>query len=306
MKKEHIYMYPKLSETDWNLFRLGGAGLGNILFTYARAVVYAAKDDRVKLIWPTWPSVKIGPILRNEKDKRFYLDLFRNNSKYICGIKKVLLRLCKKKVTEEQYRDAVDSCGKIVELVGFEGCFDSILQDSKIVKEDLVRNLAPKNKKAIEFRADNAICMHVRLGDFKRATMEQVLSGQNDASIPVEWYALILENIRKITGTCTKTYVFSDGSDEELTPLLSMENVERITFGTAIGDILAISNAGIFVASGSSFSMWARYLGRMTTIMLPNQVKQHILLETETNKEIEALESIPTQYEDLIRRILTQ
>lgn len=42
-------------------------------------------------------------------------------------------------------------------------------------------------------------------------------------------------------------------------PALSspMENVERITFGSAIADILALANAGIFVASGSSFSMWA-------------------------------------------------
>ena len=98
MNRKHIYIYPKLSEPDMNLFRLGGAGLGNILFTYARAVVYAAKNERIKIIWPTWPSIKLGPILRNEKDKRFYADLFKNNSGYISGLKKIVLRMTKKKM----------------------------------------------------------------------------------------------------------------------------------------------------------------------------------------------------------------
>lgn len=66
------YIYPKLSEKDCMLFRLGGAGLGNILFTYARAVIYVQKHENAEMIWPTWFSFKLGPILRHESDKRFY------------------------------------------------------------------------------------------------------------------------------------------------------------------------------------------------------------------------------------------
>ena len=32
------YLYPRLSQHDWNIMRLGGPGLGNLLFTYGRAV----------------------------------------------------------------------------------------------------------------------------------------------------------------------------------------------------------------------------------------------------------------------------
>lgn len=52
------YVYPKLSEKDLGFIRLGGAGLGNLLFTYARALVYA-RDHGCQMIWPTWPSVKL-------------------------------------------------------------------------------------------------------------------------------------------------------------------------------------------------------------------------------------------------------
>ena len=60
------YIYPKLSEKDGILFRLGGAGLGNILFTYARAVIYVQNHEDAEMIWPTWFSFKLGPILRHE------------------------------------------------------------------------------------------------------------------------------------------------------------------------------------------------------------------------------------------------
>lgn len=43
-----IIYIPKLSEKDCMLFRLGGAGLGNILFTYARAVIYVQKHEKRK------------------------------------------------------------------------------------------------------------------------------------------------------------------------------------------------------------------------------------------------------------------
>lgn len=298
------YTYPKLSEKDYHIFRVGGAGLGNILFTYARAVVYASKHENVKMIWPTWFSLKLGPILRGEKDKRFYNDLFRNGSGYIDGVKKTSLLLTKKKIKEKDALLNSDFDDKIIEFEGFEGCFEPIMQDSKIVYDDIVKNLAKKNIKALEFNGKDAICMHVRLGDFTRVTWEEVLSGKHCSSIPIEWYVGIGKELRRIAGKDVKIYVFSDGTDEELKPLLEMNNVEKITFGTAIADIIALSKAGIFVASGSSFSMWARYLGRMTTIMFPNQVKQVILQDYDEGMEIVALDKISDEYSDIIRRAI--
>lgn len=299
------YLYPKLSEKDYHILRIGGAGLGNILFTYARAVVYAQKHENTEVIWPTWLSLKIGPILRREKDKRFYNDLFKNNSGYIDGLKKTKILLTKKKIKEtEAFTCSEFLDDRVIEFEGFVEAFTPIMHDSKIVYDDIVKNLAKKNLKALEFDGKKAICMHVRLGDFTRVTWEEVLSGKHCSSIPIEWYVNMGKELRRIAGSNVKIYVFSDGTDEELKPLLDMENVERITFGTAIADILALSRAGVFVASGSSFSMWARYLGRMTTVMFPNQVKQEILQEYDEGREITAIESIPDEYSDIIVRAI--
>ncbi len=297
------FVYAQLSEKDYIIARGGGAGLGNILFTYARSVIYARKHG-CKVIWPTWPSIKIGPIIRREKDKRFYFDLFRNKSSYIGGLKKAWLLMTKQRISEAEALSGLDCENKIITFKGFEGCFEPIMGDSAEVYQDIVANLHRKNRKALEFKGEGCICMHVRLGDFHRASWEDVKSGKHDSSIPIEWYVQMANELRSITGEKTKIYVFSDGTDEELTPLLGFENTERITFGTSIADILALSKAGVFVASGSSFSMWARYLGRMTTIMFPNQEKQKILFDEEDNKEISAIENIPEAFHELIRKRL--
>ena len=102
------------------------AGLGNILFTYARPVVYTKKHENAKLIWPTWLSLKEGPILRREKDKRLYFDLFRNKSGYIDGIKKTHLLLTKRKIKE---KDALAKLGfdeKVVVFEGMDGCLSRL------------------------------------------------------------------------------------------------------------------------------------------------------------------------------------
>lgn len=287
-----VYVYPKLSPKDYCLFRIGGAGLGNILFAYARAIVYAKKNNNVQVIWPTWPSLKLGPILRREADKRFYNDLFDNNSGYIDGFEKAYILMTKQHVSEANARKSKipDDC--IIDFTGFENCFEEIIGDSQFVYNDIVANLKPKNRKALDFKGESSLCMHVRLGDFSRVSWDEVKKGRHCSAIPIEWYVQMGRELRKIVGENVKIYVFSDGTDAELRPLLELENVERISFGSAIADILALSKAGILVASGSSFSMWARYLGRMTTIMFPNQVKQEILQPYDQGKEIVALDSL--------------
>jgi len=145
--------------------RLGGAGLGNIMFTYARAVVFTKKNN-LQMIWPTWFSFKIGTVLRNEFDKRFYNDLFINNSKYVGGFNKCLLLTTKQKVSESEKDNFRDFDEKVIEFTGFYTLFSDIINDSKIVYDDLVNNLNHKNKKALDFDFASSVSFHIRLGDF--------------------------------------------------------------------------------------------------------------------------------------------
>ena len=280
------YVYPKLSERDLGFVRLGGAGLGNILFTYARALVYA-RDHHCRLIWPTWFSFKLGPILRREMDKRFYHDLFQNRCGAVGGLKKMWLLATKKKVPEEKKKMADRFDGRIIVFEGLEGCFEDVLYDSRYVRENLERNLKAKNRKALSFDFSDSIGVHIRLGDFARVSEAEVRQGRHDSALPVQWYADLICQIRELAGRTVKVWVFSDGTEEELRPVLDLPNTRRITFGTSIADIMGLSRVPLLIASGSSFSMWARYLGRMSCICYTNQIKEHILTEQDQGFEYE-------------------
>ena len=293
------YVYPKLSSNDLFVIRLGGAGLGNLLFTYARALDYAKKNN-CRVIWPTWPSLKIGPYLRREKDKRHYIGLFRKLPDMVGGFKKVWLLLTKTKVAEEDAAQCPDNA--VVVFEKFIGSFSPIREAYDDVRKVLLASICDKT--VLEFDAQGAVLLHVRLGDFGKATEQELKAGKHDSRLPITWYCEMLKQVRAIYGDIVPAYVFSDGTDEELAPLLSMENVQRKTFGNAIADIIALSKAPLFIASGSSFSMWARYLGRQNTICYTNQIKEQILTESDTAFEIEVEDHIPKEYEVRIRESL--
>lgn len=299
------YVYPKLSEHDLGVVRLGGAGLGNILFPWARAAVFA-RDSGCRMIWPTWPSIKLGPILRREKDKRFYGDLFESAPSDIAGAAKLwkLWRLGRISESEKESISLQDET--IVEFTGFEGCFEEILYDYAYVQEQLTERLREKNRRPFSEEVSGAVGIHVRLGDFARVSEEEVRKGRHDSALPIEWYGKMLEQIRDCVGREIPAQVFSDGTDAELAPLLRLPGVRRKSFGTSIADIVALSRFPLLIASGSSFSMWARYLGRGCCICYPGQRKQRILTPEEENFEIETNEAFTAEVAEKIRRLYRQ
>ena len=284
------YVYPKLSDKDFYIIRIGGLGLGNMLFTYAKAVLYA-RDHGARLIWPTWVSIPVGQILRRESNKRFYHDLFQNRIGAVSGFQKLRLLWTRKK--------------DIAVMEGMEGEFEPIAgkENSEYLYRHFQTILQERNRKAMEFEPGNGICMHIRLGDFTRGTEADLKAGNPNTSIPIEWYINVIQQIRDAVSETLPVYIFSDGSREELQDILALPGVQQVTFGTAIGDILAMSKARLFVASGSTFSRWVRYLGRMNTITYPGQLKQHLLEEDEPAFEIEA-EQIPEVYLDRLKKQL--
>lgn len=94
------YVYPNFPKPILNgMIRVAGPGLGNLLFDFAGAIVIAEEIDSSYVIWPTWWSVKIGTFIRKERDKRLYLNIFKNTGNYISGIRKIwLLSTNRKKV----------------------------------------------------------------------------------------------------------------------------------------------------------------------------------------------------------------
>jgi hypothetical protein len=137
----------------------------------------------------------------------------------------------------------------------------------------------PQWLQAVEEVKDVPIGIHVRMGDF-------VEDGEPDnphRRVPHSWFAQSLKAIRSAVGYPVGAVIVSDGKESELRELLDQEQVTLVRTGSAISDLLVLSNSKVLIASaGSSFSAWAAFLGQMPSIAHPshsfdwfNLVNQH-------------------------------
>ena len=128
------YVYPRLSRHELFGIRLGGAGMGNLLFIYSRAIVYGKKNG-LEMIWPTWTSIHIGPYIRKEKDKRSYHNVFKPNIDDIRGVHKYLLLFF---------------CCDQIEFFDYENSmtvsFQDIKENHELIKNTLVQRISNNNE----------------------------------------------------------------------------------------------------------------------------------------------------------------
>jgi hypothetical protein len=255
-----LYSYAKLSKYDLGFVRFLGTGLGNLLFPWARCLVISEKYG-LKRLEPTWPQFKIGPILRKELDTRFYGDLFLSPASSVNGVQKIFLLATKKKIDESVIWNQPEILNKIEDgILVFEGCknyFKDISHDYQLIRRELLNITRPIHKIGLDYDFSNCVCLHIRRGDFK-------IEGWDTS---MKWFLWIMDELKRKISPNLNFKIFSDGSDSELFLILKQKNTERLFFGSALADLLAMSCSKIFVGSfNSTFSMWASYLGRMPTI----------------------------------------
>lgn len=294
------YVYPELSSWDFGFVRISGVGLGNMLYTYTRALVFADRN-KLPLIWPSWANIPVGRIISCSADKRLYRSLFVNCTGCIDGFNKMRVFASHQTVSERYGIEKLNDIDrKIIVFKGMENTFETIEGYHEFIKDHLTKNINPKNNGYLNFDPKDAICIHIRLGDFYRATEDELILGKHNASTHVSWYCGMITQIRGFLKKEIKVFVFSDGTNEELSNVLVLPNVERVTFGSPISDIMAMSKAKLFLSSGSSFSQWARYLGRMNVIAFKGQLHGHFLLPDECAFEVEVKDIIDA---DLLYKI---
>ncbi len=249
--------------------------MGNLMFIWANAYVFA-QENGLDMIWPTWPSLKIGPWIRREKDKRFYAGVFRNRSGHLDGIRKYALLLFSRKIPSDRFPELNEknriTNRDLVVYDRFEMSFEKLLPHQEEICGLITGNLGEKGTKAMEFSPGKAVGIHVRCGDFS-VNPEALARGSNNIRIPSSWYVNVIRQIRGILGEDTEFYLFSDGTDDELGDIMCLEGVMRCSFGNSIGDIIGLSKFPLLIVSGSSFSMWARFLGKCSAIGHTNQLK---------------------------------
>ena len=237
------------------LFRVGGPGLGNLLFPYCRAHILSLEKN-IEMIPPIWPTIKIGPIIRMEKEQRFYLNLFRSFTA------KRLSLLLKSRNFKEVNEDEVGKTYQldektVIKVSGLRNYFKDLIGYNLELREFLYQTAAKNIQSKVDaFDGNRSIGLHIRLGDYDEA-----------GKTAIAWY---LEKIKQLQQNPTlatmELIVFSDGKDSELNEILSLPNCSRVKKPDALSDILRLSKCKIIIGSNSTFSAWSAFLGKRTFI----------------------------------------
>jgi hypothetical protein len=260
---------------------VGRAGLGNALFPWARAELFARRSGACVLA-PHWAGFRFGPYLRREPDKRHYSRFFRS-AHHTCGYSRLLIATMGRHVSEE-HLDEIPIDGRqffrpcIVEFSGIGDLFIPLLREHRFIRNQLWNMTTPSMRVTGIPYGGNFIAMHVRRGDITRQGFTQQQLREVNQYTPISWFISMVRAAR-----CEKVLrsvpivVFTDGSDEEVAELLALEGVLLHRRRAAITDLWLLSHSSLLFASGfSTFSMWASFLGGMPTIYAPGKLKERV------------------------------
>lgn len=257
---------------------LGRSGLGNMLLPWARCYIWS-KDNNIPMIAPIWNKLRIGPYIRREKDKRNYQFLF-DNKRYINGTERLFYLLFYKKVNEcyktSLSKNYISFKRKIIYFKGLQKYFNPIKGRNEEILSELKKYT--KNRYLPRKIPKEFIGIHIRRGDFSIPISDEILfSGGYNNQIKIDWYISILNKIRNKLGYNIKAIIFSDAKKNELIKISTLPNIEISISNTAITDLLILSNASIMIASGSTFSMWASFLGQVPCVWFPGQRRDFLI-----------------------------
>jgi hypothetical protein len=270
-------IYPVLpSSSDLWFLRVSGAGLGNCFYTYFQAVAMAEKHG-APVITPAWFSLKLGPLLRRERSTRFYWRMFNPFPGEIHGLRKflTLLRSYLERATVEvgESPDPALVRGRVNFIVSRKFTFRGLHEHRAAIRERMLGIVNDPVPATHAWGRGGYIAVHVRLGDFAVASNDAVTSGKTTSlRIPVSWYVSLTRALRERHPEMP-VYVFSDGDEQSLQPILQL-GAELHRTSSDIGDLLAMSGASILVGSNSTFSWWAAFLGDMPSIWLRTDLAQ--------------------------------
>jgi hypothetical protein len=285
--KSNIYVYPKLSSLFDVGIRIGGFGLANCMFVYARAIILA-DETGFKLINPTWQRFGIGQYLRNEKDKRNYLGLFYRDG--MGGFKKYLLLLISRKVSDKQFLNIDYFLPQIIIVSGVGDFFFPLLPYQNRISEKF--RLINKTNSQEKINYERTIGIHVRLGDFI-----------NEYRTPINWYLEKINYINQIYDFQFSFILFSDGTDEELKDFFEIQNLNRSFNENAFADIISLSRCCLILGSDSTFSGWASFLGQKPSIFYKKHFGQ-VLVEEKYEIILPLNEMFPILMKDYLNKIL--
>lgn len=251
-----LYHNPSLSSVDFGLFRTPGAGLGNLLFPILRAAIGREMRGGA-LVYPTFAQFKWGPLLRGERDKRFYTNVARGRTAGEWG-DWLRSRLDGPSVGEREAAAATMADG-VIQYTGLRDYFHDLAGH-----QSLVQRWYGGNMRGGPAGDDYDIAVHIRLGDF---VADPTQTGDVNTRTSFDWYrGAIAEGAKRIGIANPRLLVFTDGSFDEVRDGLGIAGLRFDESVHAAAAIARMARAPLIVTSRSTFSMWGAFLGNRPAI----------------------------------------
>lgn len=252
--------------TSYSYAKLPDAGLGNKLLVWARALAFAHLNDLPLIVSP-WGRLKIGPLLRGEKSRRFYFGYFKNTNSLSYFKQQLILRSYNRinepeiAVLTSDHSQAANNLYVFHKVSHWSDYFKGLKEQRDFIRDALYSMLEEKHRDELATLDTPVIGIHVRLGDFLKLRPGEEYAKVGNARAPLDYYKSIIEGVRKIHGAALPVTIFSDGQDAEIKELLELPNVSRSNASSDITDLLLLSRSSLIVPTpGSTFGYWAGFL----------------------------------------------
>lgn len=257
------------------------AGLGNMLFVWARAEVFAY-INRMPLFTSSWTQLRLGPILRAEKRKRLYWRYFRNVSStpywHQWWVSLSYARIVEPPIevispdSYEQKRLYVFN-----QIPHWANYFAGIRDHREHIRNRLWQMLNPKYQSMIESSQPPCIAVHVRRGDFRELQAGEDFARVGLVRTPLTYFSELIDEIRRVYGAQLPVTIFSDGSAEELQDLLQIPGVSLSPARPDIVDLWLMAKSQLLITSaGSTFSYWSGFLADAPLLLHPDHIHETI------------------------------
>lgn len=255
-----------------------GTGLGNRMFTWARAVLYA-RAHNAPMLAPFWPRWTTTGLIRGGLDHKNFLrqislvGAFESPPGYIKGAEKLRCVFGAKRIDE----DSIESSrGNDIFIRVFRGegrQFADINGHNKELLSEYRLIVKHNWRQFVDNKPEFVIGINIRRGkDFKDAHSEEEYVSRGALRTPLWWFVDALRYSRSVLGAKTPALIVSDGTESDLAPVLSEGFVSLLRPGCASSDLYALSRSRVLIGSGgSSFSAWASFFARCPTITIKGQ-----------------------------------
>lgn len=260
--------------------KMPNAGLGNILFVWAKALIFS-KSNNLPLTIIGLNNIHIGPFLRREKVKRFYFGQFKfpkiNNL-----INSLIAQLNSKKIVEPLTIDSTKAIYIFNQIPDWSHFFKNLKPHRQLIIKEFYKLLSKKTLSRIaQLKTEDYIAVHIRMGDFKKLEANVDFKNVGATRTPFNYFKDVIDKLKQNGFENTPIKIFSDGHKGELTEILAIPNTAYMPPDIDVVDLIKISRAKLIVTSAhSTFSEWAGFLSEVPIIRHPDHIHGSIREET--------------------------